>query len=188
MSDLWTLRQFPIQEENVLVEASDTPPWPGDGISTSLRIADYGLLVQHVEHYGYGQEKRFDENIVELPDGFCDALQRKAVEIGFEHFRDDYPSPLTSQAWWTIFLRLGTNGMKRVIVQIDPDRNEQEAKEVQQFFELWNMIHLHAPFKRPYLQPTRSKRQLKMDARRQRRSDGKNERHESGPLDSEEGK
>ena len=184
MPDSWWPQPFPIREEDVLVVAWGFPGFAADLTHWELRIADDGLLVQYVDVWLPGGKKQFEDYISELPEKFCDTLRDKANQIGFERFSERYSTTWDDLPSWHIEFRLADGTRKKVDVECDPNRIGQEAIDVDLFFELWKMIHLHAA----YPKPERSKRQLKMDARRQRRSDGKTERHESGPLDSQEGK
>ena len=184
----WWPQPFPIQEDEVLAVAWGFPGFTDDLTMWEVRIADYGFLVQYVNVLAPGRPSRFEEHVTELPKDFCERLRDKADKIGFARFSGRYPTTWDDLPSWHIEIRMADGTRKKVDVECDPNRTGQAAVEVESFFELWELIHRHAPFQLPEPKRGRSNRQLKMDARRQRRSDRKNERHESEPLDSEEGK
>ncbi len=189
MSD-WELRTthpFPIRNEDVLFVASFSDGWVDDPIDWQIRIANYGLLVQRVTFYGR-RDPDEEEYITELSDESCESLLAKASEIGFASLAEKYHG-VTDFPILTIGVRLSDGTLKRVMLECTVSREGQAAVDEGHFFELWDMIHVHAPYKYPKRnnEPTRNKRQLKMDARRKRRQIKKQGPSESGPIEDEEG-
>ncbi len=190
MSD-WELRTthpFPIRDEDVLFVASFSDGWVDDPIGWQVRIANYGLLVQRVTFYGHRQDPDVEEYVAELSDGVCESLLAKVSEIGFATLAENYHG-VTDFPIFKLGVRLPNGMLKSVMLECAVSREGQEAVDEGHFFELWDMIHIHAPYKYPERnnEPTRSKRQLKMDARRKRRQIKNQGPSELGPIEDQEG-
>ena len=187
MPNSWWPEPFPIRDEDVLCVACSISGFAEDLTDWEVRIADYGLLVQHVDVWELSRKSHFEQRIAELPAGFCDELRDKVAQIGFERFPERYKTTWDDLPSWHIEFRLPDGTIKKVDVECDPNRSGSEAQEVAQFLELWDLIHCHAPYEKPKRKHKRSGRQIKMDARRQRRIEKKLGSSESGPSDVQEG-
>ena len=143
--------------------------------SWQIRIAKYGLLAQQVSSHDSDFRDRVErEFFVELPQGFVDELTQKIESVGYEHFPRKFEEKMETYPSWTLGMFCRSNGrLKMCIHGTGDNRDGEQGVLIQRFMELWDLIHLHAPFPDNSIEGERSKRQQKMDARRQRRDEKK---------------
>ena len=164
---------FPMMEDDVLAMAQSCDQT--FHYSWQIRIANYGLLAQQVSSRDSDFRKRVErEFFVELPEGFVDQLTQKIESVGYEHFPRNFEGVLETFPSWTFLMFCRSNGrLKKCIRSTGDDCDGEQGVLIQRFIELWDLIHLHAPFPDNSIEGERSKRQQKMDARRQRRDEKK---------------
>ena len=87
--DLQYGRKFSMMDDDVIAMADSY-----DGYASwQIRIANYGLLIEQVE-FRQCDGKPFEEFNVELPDGYVESLQQKAMSVGFASFPDHFETKI----------------------------------------------------------------------------------------------